>query len=306
MKIQKKPDYLIFADSAKKGENAEFPDISRGWGITIEQTASKPPMEWMNGAFNRVDKNILYLLQQGVPEWNDKVTYPINAIIKYNGVLYTAIVENDNAVPSTSTTKWKKTQAELPIASTTQKGIAQLSSATDSVSEIEAATPLAVKLVHDLAGQAKWDADNAVPNSRKINGKQLNADITLSAGDVGALSKSDFNAMLGNPGFEIMPSGLIRQWGTVQFPAIRDFNSVLIGNAKFYTNYYEILLPIAFPHNSDCVNVTLACATYNQQSSTVSSTVSANLYGSPSKLTIAVTSPVLGYVPTIHYEIIGH
>ncbi|MWN31026.1 MULTISPECIES: gp53-like domain-containing protein [unclassified Gilliamella] len=106
MNIQEKPDYLIFAESAKKGEVSDFPDVSRGWGITIEQTGSKPPMEWMNGAFNRVDKNMLYLLQQGVPEWNESVKYPANAIIKYNGVLYTAIVENDNAKPSTNTTKW--------------------------------------------------------------------------------------------------------------------------------------------------------------------------------------------------------
>ena len=63
MKIQEKPDYLIFAQDSKSGELLDFPDVSRGWGITIDQTASKPPMEWMNGAFNRVDKNMLYLLQ---------------------------------------------------------------------------------------------------------------------------------------------------------------------------------------------------------------------------------------------------
>ena len=106
MKIQEKPDYLIFANSAKNGESANFPDVSRGWGVTIDQTASKPPMEWMNGAFNRVDKNMMYLLQQGVPEWSETVIYPVNAIIKYNGVLYIAIAENDDAKPSTETGKW--------------------------------------------------------------------------------------------------------------------------------------------------------------------------------------------------------
>ena len=150
MIIQKKPDYLIFADSAKKGENMEFPDVSRGWGVTVDQTASKPPMEWMNGAFNRIDKNMLYLLQQGVPEWSEQVTYPANAIIKYNGILYTAIVENDNARPSTNTTKWKKTQEEIPNASITTKGLVKLNSETNSDSETEAATPKAVKTVFDL------------------------------------------------------------------------------------------------------------------------------------------------------------
>ena len=148
MKIQEKPDYLIFADSAKNGESANFPDVSRGWGVTIDQTASKPPLEWMNGAFNRVDKNMMYLLQQGVPEWSEHVTYPSNAIIKYNGVLYTATVKNDNAIP-TNSDKWKKTNSEIAEATTAQKGLVKLSSAIDSVSENDAATSLAIKIVND-------------------------------------------------------------------------------------------------------------------------------------------------------------
>ncbi|WP_294954881.1 tail fiber protein [uncultured Gilliamella sp.] len=175
MKVQNKPDYLIFADSAKKGENAEFPDVGRGWGITIDQTASKPPMEWMNGAFNRIDKNMLYLLQQGVPEWSEKVTYPVNAIIKYNGVLYTAIVENENSIPTTSTTKWKKTQAEIPIANTHQKGIVQLNSSTNSTSEADAATPFAVKKANDLAITANKTANGAVQRS----GDNMNGELFI-------------------------------------------------------------------------------------------------------------------------------
>ena len=49
------PDTKIFAGEAKTGELAEFPNVERGWGVTLEQTGGKPPMEWMNGAFNRVD-----------------------------------------------------------------------------------------------------------------------------------------------------------------------------------------------------------------------------------------------------------
>lgn len=181
--------------------------------------------------------------------------------------------------------------------------------------------------------------ETRVPSSRKINNKKLDRDVILNADDINALPaqkkinagspiyevgvdvnctrrpkfngselicKNDFRMKLGNPGFEITPNGLIRQWGTIQLYPVRDFNSEQIGNTKFYTNYYEILLPIAFPNNSDCVNVTLACATYNHQFPMTGSAVSASLYGSPTKLTIAVTSPVLGHVPTVHYEIIGH
>lgn len=159
--VQKNPDYLIFADGAKQEELTEFPDINRGWGATIELTASKPPMEWFNGAFNRVDRHLLYLLQQGVPEWSNKVTYPVNAVIKYNGILYIATNENNNAKPSTNTTKWKKL---LDEASLTKKGIVQLNSAVNSESESDAATPLAVKKTNDLA----TSANNAATIAKNI------------------------------------------------------------------------------------------------------------------------------------------
>ena len=190
-KVQETPDYLIFAEGAKQEELNAFPDINRGWGATIELTDSKPPMEWFNGAFNRVDKHMLYLLQQGVPEWSDKVTYPVNAVIKYNGILYIATNENNNAKPSTNTTKWKKL---LDDASLTRKGIVQLNSAVNSVSESEAATPLAVKKAYDsaynLASNAQNSANTANDTAKKAYDKALNA-FPKTGGIVSGLIKSN-------------------------------------------------------------------------------------------------------------------
>ncbi|WP_392563449.1 phage tail protein [Orbus wheelerorum] len=154
MKVQNKPDYLIFASDAKTGELQAFPNISRGWGLTTDQTQSKPPLSWMNGAFNRIDENMLYLLQQGVPQWDSAVLYPIDAIIKYKSQLYVAITENDNVIPSSNTEKWQKL---IKDASIEQKGIVQLSSAIDSDSEITAATSKAVRnVIDDLKNNMKW------------------------------------------------------------------------------------------------------------------------------------------------------
>ena len=113
----------------------------------------------------------------------------------------------------------------LEDASTTKKGIVQLSSATNSTSESLAATPKAVKAAYDLAN-GKYTAqdattaqkgiiqlssatnstsetlaatpkavkavnDNAnsrVPSERKVNGKALKSDIRLSAADVSAFA----------------------------------------------------------------------------------------------------------------------
>ncbi|MWM48517.1 phage tail protein [Escherichia coli] len=69
----------------------------------------------------------------------------------------------------------------LEDASTTKKGIVQLSSATNSTSETLAATPKAVKAAND-------NANSRVPSNRKVNGKALTADITLTPKDIGTLN----------------------------------------------------------------------------------------------------------------------
>ncbi|MEF9677037.1 phage tail protein [Pectobacterium aroidearum] len=71
-----------------------------------------------------------------------------------------------------------------PDGTLTAKGFVQLSSATNSTSEVLAATPKAVKAAMD-------NANGRVPSGRKVNGKALTADITLGAGDVGAYTKAE-------------------------------------------------------------------------------------------------------------------
>ncbi|HCN7561029.1 TPA: phage tail protein, partial [Escherichia coli] len=66
-------------------------------------------------------------------------------------------------------------------ASLTTKGVVKLSSAVDSTSESLAATPKAVKEAND-------NANSRVPSNRKVNGKALTADITLTAKDIGTLN----------------------------------------------------------------------------------------------------------------------
>ncbi|EPN3617574.1 phage tail protein [Cronobacter turicensis] len=62
-------------------------------------------------------------------------------------------------------------------ATTKQKGIVQLSSVTDSESETLAATPKAVKAAND-------NANGRVPSGRKVNGRALTADISVTAQDI--------------------------------------------------------------------------------------------------------------------------
>ena len=69
-------------------------------------------------------------------------------------------------------------------ASLTTKGVVKLSSAVDSTSESLAATPKAVKAAND-------NANSRVPSNRKVNGKALTADITLTPKDIGTFKFSN-------------------------------------------------------------------------------------------------------------------
>ncbi|MEH5619283.1 phage tail protein [Enterobacter cloacae] len=96
-------------------------------------------------------------------------------------------------------------------ATTAQKGIVQLSSATDSASEALAATPKAVKAAND-------NANGRVPSGRKINGRALSADISITAQDifngqtVGIGNAADLNAYT-TPGLYYQPANAQAQTG---------------------------------------------------------------------------------------------
>ncbi len=62
-------------------------------------------------------------------------------------------------------------------ATTARKGIVQLYSGIDSNIETQAATPKAVKAAND-------NANGRVPNSRKVNGRALSADISITSSDI--------------------------------------------------------------------------------------------------------------------------
>ncbi|MBB8143837.1 tail fiber protein [Escherichia coli] len=103
-------------------------------------------------------------------------------------------------------------------ATSAQKGIVQLSSATNSTSETLAATPKAVKAAND-------NANGRVPSARKVNGKALSADITLTPKDIGTLNSTTMSFSGGAGWFKL---------ATVTMPQASSVVSItLIGGAGF-------------------------------------------------------------------------
>ncbi|HBB8617805.1 TPA: tail fiber protein, partial [Escherichia coli] len=96
--------------------------------------------------------------------------------------------------------------------------IVQLSSATNSASETLAATSKAVKAAND-------NANGRVPSARKVNGKALSADITLTPKDIGTLNSTTMSFSGGAGWFKL---------ATVTMPQASSVVSItLIGGAGY-------------------------------------------------------------------------
>ncbi|BCD83925.1 hypothetical protein PSm6_03320 [Pseudomonas solani] len=104
-----RPNETVFASGAKPGELESFPDITRGWGVTFDQTTGIPPMEWFNALFKRSDEAVRYLLQRGIGEWSATEDYPIDAHVQEGGKIWKAKVGSVGKRPSLNPTEWVET-----------------------------------------------------------------------------------------------------------------------------------------------------------------------------------------------------
>ena len=101
MPILNKPDmnYGVWAE----GGNIEIPSsekVEEGWVI------EKPLNETMNWLQNRQDRMLQYINERGIPEWDSRTQYPLDAFVARSGVIYKAISPNTDKDPTLHTTIW--------------------------------------------------------------------------------------------------------------------------------------------------------------------------------------------------------
>ncbi len=119
-----------------------------------------------------------------------------------------------------------------PDGTLTVKGFVQLSSSVSNTSEALAATPKAVKAAND-------NANTRVPSTRKINGKALSADQTLTAVDVGAMPLSSTN--LGNTNINTFGRdkfGIYSQTSPTQATVANGYPATLAGILEVFPGAY--------------------------------------------------------------------
>lgn len=89
---------VVAPDSAK---------VRAGWAVEAV------PRQWWNWFENRQDTNIAYMLQKGIPEWDQFTEYLTNkSIVTRSGVVYKCILTGINKDPLTTPANWSKAFAD--------------------------------------------------------------------------------------------------------------------------------------------------------------------------------------------------
>lgn len=204
MALMNKPDEKIFASEAKEREVETFPDHTRGWGVSFEQTEGIPPMEWFNALFKRLDENIMYVLQRGLPEWSATVDYPKGAYVQHDGLSYKSLKETKGKQPNEANSqhwvRWGLLASDLVKATLMQFGITQLFTGYDSDREDLALTPKTAKMLKAFIDSNTRSLGNYIPNSKKSNSVDSPSDDNVATSS--AVKAANDNA-----------NGRVSKWG---------------------------------------------------------------------------------------------
>lgn len=82
---------------------AEFTD---GWFSAILGSNS-PAMEDMNCLFYLAFRQLAYIFQAGISEWDSTTVYYIGSLVNSGGVIYSSLTDTNTGNALTDTTKWK-------------------------------------------------------------------------------------------------------------------------------------------------------------------------------------------------------
>lgn len=109
------------------------------------------------------------------------------------------------------------------------------------------------------------------------------------------------------------PNGFVIQGGTVSLSPVAAFNQQTLGGQAYYTHYYRVPFIKAFKTYQVTTNVSLTCPSYDAQASMAGRTMSvhrdqdAGQTGvAKTRFAVAVTHPVTGETPTIHWTSYGY
>lgn len=153
--------------------------ISNGWDVELV------PRQWWNWMQNRVDTNVAYLLQKGIPEWNSAVEYIINkSYVQHLGVVYKCIQTHTNQTPAVGAYWTKAFNAWSAVG----EAVGGVTPAADTYVYFTSPTAAATATMTPYARTLLDDADAAAARTT-LNAQQADATLTALAGVASGTNK---------------------------------------------------------------------------------------------------------------------
>ncbi|EPF5135085.1 gp53-like domain-containing protein [Escherichia coli] len=160
---------------------------------------------------------------------------------------------------------------------------------------------------------------------RDIIGKNTIADILTYLG-LGEAAKRDvgtgndqipdmssfYASDTASSGWYILPNGHIHQYGIVTLAEVSTYNKQTLGGVDYYTRFYTVTLPRAYPTAHISTAVTLAGRTFDKQGpefgywANCNRTVNSAEGVSTTQFVVEVISKDTTYVPVIHFTSEGY
>lgn len=151
----------------------ESAKVRAGWAVEAV------PRQWWNWFENRQDTNIAYMLQKGIPEWDQFTEYLTNkSYVQRNNIVYKCILTATNQDPATATTYWVKAFPESSIGLETLKGVTP---AADTFPYFTGTSTASVTGLSAFMRTVLDDADAATVRTT-IGAQQSDATLTALAG----------------------------------------------------------------------------------------------------------------------------
>lgn len=158
------------------------PDPSKvrsGWGVEVV------PRQWWNWMQYRSDTNVAYMLQKGIPEWDQFTEYLSNkSYVQRNGIIYKCILTGVDKDPATTPANWVKAFVESSAYLEKIKGLPVVAR---NISYIDA-TLTAVNTFLGTTGHSLLGTDTPLAARNVLSAQLANTNLTALSGATAAVN----------------------------------------------------------------------------------------------------------------------